>query len=142
MIIHKIVKDVQKRTIAKIALPAAIFGFFIVYVGISNVAFALNPHRSALDSALGQLARAESAQTPNEVTHYLTIAKAKLPNSGAVRWWSPDSADFKSIQAELDDIISRAEHISSLDPGNELFNSEMYDLHARLRVIQETLVGF
>jgi len=60
-------------------VPVAIFGFFIAYVGISNIAFALNPNRLALDAALGQIARAESAQTPKEIIQYLTIAKGKLP---------------------------------------------------------------
>ena len=143
MIIHKIAKDVQRRTIAKIVVPVAMFGFFIAYIyGISNVALALNPNRLALDAALGQIARAESAQSPDELVAYVTVAKAVLPERGSIFWWSPEKANFESIQAELDDIIIRARNISSLDERNALFNSEMYDLHARLRVIQDTLVAF
>lgn len=95
-----------------------------------------------VDSAIGQLARAESAQTPAEVIYYVKIAKDLLPHSGSVVWWSPEKANFESIQSELDDLISRARNISSLELENELFNSEMYAIHAEIRMIQETLVAF
>jgi hypothetical protein len=132
---------VQRRTIAKIVVLLAIFGFFIAFVGVSNIAYAVT-YNAEVDVAIGQLTRAESAQTPNEVIHHVTVAKAILPETGSVFWWSPEKANFESIQAELDDIISRAKSISSLDEGNEQFNSEMWNMHARLKVIQETLVAF
>jgi len=132
----------MRSTITIIIGLVAIFGSFIVSVGISNVAYALNFHSAAVDIALGQLTRAESAQTPDQVIRHVTVAKELLPEHGYVFWWSPDKANFESIQTELDDIVSRAENISTLKLGDELFNSEMYDMHARLRVIQETLVGF
>ncbi len=136
----------QRRTIAKIALLAVVFGFFIAFAGVYNIAYAISysliPHNAALDVALGQLARAESAQTSDEVIHHLTVAKAVLPERGSVFWWSPEKANFESIHGELDDIISRARNISSLDAGNEVFKSEMWDIHARLEDIQETLIPF
>lgn len=139
MPIDRIVKAVQRRTATKIIVLVAISGFMLAWIGVQNyVVYAFNPY----DKALGQLARAESAQTPDEVIHYVTIAKRVLPESGSISWWSPERGDFESIQAELDDIISRAESISSLDEENELFNSEMWDMHTRLKVIQETLVAF
>lgn len=118
-------------------LAVAIFGFFLVWTGIQNfdIAHAFGPY----NAVLGQLARAESAQTPDEVIHHATIAKMQLPASGPVSWWSPEKGDFKSVQAELDGIISRATSISSLEPENDRFNSEMYDVHARLGAIQEIL---
>jgi hypothetical protein len=92
--------------------------------------------------ALGELARAESGQTTDEVISHVAAAKRLLPESGSVSWWSPEKGDFKAVQAELDDIISRARNISTPALGNELFNSEMYDIHARLGAIQESLVEF
>lgn len=130
----------RKRAIVKIIVLVAISGFFLSWVGIGNVAYALNPNRLVLDAALGQLARAESAQTPDEVVHYLIIAKAQLPESGAVAWWSAEKGDFKSIQFELDEMIIRAKNISLMPLGDVLFNSEMYAIHAEIRMIQETLV--
>ncbi len=142
MPIESIVKVMQRRTVAKIVVPVGIVGFFIAVVGVSNVAYALIPQNAALVAALGALVRAETAQTPNEVIHHLLVAKAVLPERGSIFWWSPEKVHYESIQAELDDLISRAESISSLEPGNELANSDMYDMHARLRAIQETLVPF
>jgi hypothetical protein len=131
---------VRRRSFVKIIVLVAISGFVLSWVGIGNIVYALNPNRLVLDAALGQLARAESAQTPNEVVHYLIIAKARLPESGAIAWWSAEKGDFKSIQAELDDMIIRAENISSMQLGDELFNSEMYAIHGEIRMMQETLV--
>lgn len=132
--------NVQTRT--KIALLVIILGFSIAYVGVSNIAYALIPRNAEVDVALGQLVRAETAQTPEEVLHHVTVAKAVLPERGSVFWWSPEKANFESIHAELDEIIIRTENISSLELGNDLFNSEMSDIHAELRQIQESLLAF
>ena len=73
---------------------------------------------------------------------YLTIAKAQLPESGTVAWWSAEKGDFESIQVELDDIIIHTRSISSLDSSNEHFASVMLDIHARLETIEKDLVSF
>jgi hypothetical protein len=54
----------------------------------------------------------------------------------------PEKSNFDSIQTELSDIIIRAENISSLDAENELFNSELYAIHGKLKDIQESLLAF
>lgn len=122
-------------TVVKIIALIGIAWFVSVYLVI--------PWYSAvatIDSALGELARAESAQTPDEVIYHVTLAKQQLPESGSVSWWSSQKGDFKSVQTELDSIISRAMNISSLESGNELFISEMFAIHAKLQAIEETLV--
>ncbi|OLC24387.1 MAG: hypothetical protein AUJ08_05525 [Thaumarchaeota archaeon 13_1_40CM_3_50_5] len=131
----------RRQTAAKIMALVAISGFSSYWLGIPNVALALNPNRSAVDAALGQLSRAESAQTPNEAINYLIRAKSQLPESGPVRSWSPEKANFESIQAELDDLINRARNISLLNLGDELHDSEMYAIHKQIEAIQETLVA-
>ncbi len=131
----------RRQTAAKIMALVAISGFSSYWLGIPNVALALNPNRSAVDAALGQLSRAESAQTPNQMINYLIRAKSQLPESGPVRWWSPEKANFESIQAELDDLINRARNISLLNLGDELHDSEMYAIHKQIEAIQETLVA-
>jgi hypothetical protein len=72
----------------------------------------------------------------------LTIAKYSLLNSGAVVWWQPEAASFESIQAEIDDLMTRAANITALKLGDELFNSEMYAIRAEIEAIQESLVAF
>jgi len=69
----------HRQTAAKIMALVAISGFSSYWLGIPNVALALNPNRSVLDAALGQLSRAESAQTPNEMINCLIRAKSQLP---------------------------------------------------------------
>jgi len=131
----------RKQTAAKIMALVAISGFSSYWLGIPNVGFILNPNASSIDEALGQLSRAESTQTPNDMINFLLITKSQLPESGPVRWWSPEKANFESIQGELDDLINRARNISSLDLGDELHNSEMYAIHKQIEAIQETLVA-
>jgi hypothetical protein len=133
-------KRVRRRNIAKIIVIVAISALFISWVGIWN--YVLDPRLVMIDRALGQLARAESAQTPNEVIGFLTIAKGQLPESGAVHWWSPENANFEEIQAKLDEIISRAQGISSFDVYDEHYNMELYAIHAEIGAIQEILVAF
>jgi len=118
-------------------VSVALLGFtYYLNVNVIRFASALNPY----NEAIGQLSRAESAQIPDELIYHVTIAKQQLPESGSVLWWSPQKGDFKSIQAQLDDIINRARNISALELGNELFNSEMYAIHAKLEGIQKMLV--
>jgi hypothetical protein len=117
-------------------LLIAIIGTFVFVFYYANPIGYLNPN----NEAIGHLSRAESAQTPDEVIEHVTIAKQLLPMGGSISWWSTDKGDFETMQAELDDLIIRARNISSLELGNEIFNSEMYDIHANLGDIQETLV--
>lgn len=131
----------HKLTIPILAAALAIFG--LVYLVGNPITYAVtNLSAVRYDSALGQLVMAESAQTPDEVIHHVTNAKQQLPDNGNIVLWPAEKGNFETIQADLDDIISRARNISSLEHGNELFNSEMWDIHARLKVIQETLVAF
>lgn len=132
----------QKHTASKILALVAITGFSIYWLGIPNVGLVLNPNASAIDEALGQLSRAESAQSPSEVIGFITTAKAQLPESGAVNWWSPEYANFEEIQAKLDEIITRAEGVSSFEVYDERYNTEMYAIHAEIEKIQETLIAF
>lgn len=65
-----------------------------------------------------------------------------MPLRGAVSWWSPEKVNFESIQAELDDLIMRATNIATLKLGDELFNSQMYAIHAEIDAIQVTMIPF
>lgn len=96
---------------------------------------------STYGEAAGQLARAESAQTTQEVIKYVAAAKEQLPVKGsASSWWSSETIDFEGMQAELDDIIRRANNISAFDSEDDLFVSEMSSMHVQLKEMQEKLV--
>ncbi|HEY7734219.1 MAG TPA: hypothetical protein VIB07_05445 [Nitrososphaera sp.] len=94
-----------------------------------------------VDTALGYLARAETAQTPEGLSGYVAKAQRALPESGNPVWSFPTArTDFALIQAELDRILSRANSISSLEIYSTEYNTGMSDMHASLRAIQEDLV--
>jgi hypothetical protein len=94
-----------------------------------------------VDTALGYLARAETAQTPDDLARYVAQAQRALPASGNPVWSFPTArTDFGLIQAELDRIMSRANSISSLEIYSTEYNTGMTDMHASLRAIQEDLV--
>ena len=94
-----------------------------------------------IDTALGYLARAETAQTPEDLSSYVTQAQRALPESGNPVWSFPTArTDFALIQAELERITSRANSISSLETYSTEYNTGMTDMHASLRALQEDLV--
>lgn len=94
-----------------------------------------------IDTALGFLARAETAQTPEDLADYVVRAQRALPESGNPVWSFPTArTDFALIQAELDRIVSRANSISSLEAYSTEYNTGMTDTHASLRALQEDLI--
>jgi hypothetical protein len=94
-----------------------------------------------VDTSLGYLARAETAQTPEDLASYVILAKRALPDEGNPVWSFPTArTDFALIQAELDRILSRANSISSLETYSTEYNTGMTDMHSSLRAIQEDLV--
>jgi hypothetical protein len=94
-----------------------------------------------IDTALGFLARAETAQTPEDLASFVTRAQRAMPESGNPVWSFPTArTDFALIQAELDRIVSRANSISSLETYSTEYNTGMTDMHASLRALQEDLI--
>lgn len=111
---------------------------------VFGVGMALYGYQQAIypvDSALGYLARAESAQTPEQLADFVRAAKRELPDSGNPVWSFPTAkTDFALIQRNLDDMLARAISISSLEPYSTEYNTGLYDIHASLRTMQENLV--
>lgn len=109
-----------------------------------GVGMALYGYQQAIypvDSALGYLARAESAQTPEQLADFVRAAKRELPESGNPVWSFPTAkTDFALIQRNLDDMLARANSISSLAPYSSEYNTGLYDIHASLKTMQENLV--
>lgn len=111
---------------------------------VFGVGMALYGYQQAIypvDSALGYLARAESAQTPEQLADFVRAAKRELPDSGNPVWSFPTAkTDFALIQRNLDDMLARANSISSIEPYSDGYNTGLYDMHASLRTMQENLV--
>lgn len=109
-----------------------------------GVGMALYGYQQAIypvDSALGYLARAESAQTPEQLADFVRAAKREMPESGNPVWSFPTAkTDFALIQRNLDDMLARANSISSLEPYSTEYNTGMYDMHVTLKTMQDDLV--
>jgi hypothetical protein len=109
-----------------------------------GVGMALYGYQQAIypvDKANGYLSRAESAQTPEELANYVRAAKRELPESGNPVWSFPTArTDFGLIHRTLDDILARANSISSLEPYSTEYNTGMQDIHTSLKTIQEDLI--
>jgi hypothetical protein len=94
-----------------------------------------------VDSALGYLSRAESAQTPEALANFVRAAQKALPDSGNPVWSFPTArTDFGLIQRNLDDIRTRANSMSSLEPYSTEYNTGMYDMHASIEDIEKHLI--
>ncbi|HVX02930.1 MAG TPA: hypothetical protein VHA09_07220 [Nitrososphaera sp.] len=94
-----------------------------------------------VDASLGYLARAESAQTPDELAKFVTLAKAGLPVKGNPVWSFPTArTDFGYIQNELDNIVSRANSIYNVEPHSSAYNTGMEDMHVTLEYLQNDIM--
>jgi hypothetical protein len=115
-------------------LVLIVFGAGMAYYGYDNAIY-------PVDSALGFLNRAETAQTPEELASYVAKAQRELPASGNPVWSFPTArTDFGLIQKELNSILSRANSISSLEQYSTEYNTGMTDMHLSLKAIQEDLI--
>lgn len=116
----------------------------VIALVVFGLGMALYGYQQAIypvDRALGYLNRAESAQTPELLADYVRAAKGELPESGNPVWLFPTArTDFALVQRNLDDILARANSISSLEPYTTEYNTGMFDIHASLKAMQEDLV--
>lgn len=120
-------------------MMALVAALIIVGVGIALYGYqqAIYP----VDKANGYLARAESAQTPEELASFVRAAKRELPESGNPVWSFPTArTDFGLIHRTLDDMLARTNSISSLEPYSTEYNTGMQDMHATIKAIQEDLI--
>jgi hypothetical protein len=110
---------------------------------VFGLAMALYGYQQAVypvDSALGYLKRAQSAQTPQDVAGFVTKAERELPESGNPVWAFPTAkTDFALIQRNLDEIVARANSIASMEPYSTEYNSGMLDIHVSLEIIQQDM---
>ncbi len=94
-----------------------------------------------VDLALGNLARAESAQDPEDLAKYVIAAKRYLPDKGNPVWSFPTPrTDFGLIQQELDRVVSRANAIANVEPHSSAYNTGMDDMHVTLDAMQENII--
>ncbi len=111
---------------------------------IFGIAMALYGYQQAVypvDSALGYLKRAQTAQTPEVLASFVSKAKMELPEVGNPVWVFPTAkTDLTLIQESLNDIVIRANSIASMEPYSAEYNSGMLDIHGSLEIIQQDMI--
>jgi hypothetical protein len=116
-----------------------IIGLFVLAAGLSYYGYEKTVY--PVDRALGNLARAATTQTPYELAEYVRAAKADLPKSGNPVWAFPTArTDFGQIQLQLDQILSRANSIASLEPHSSAYSAGMSDIHVTLVAMQKDII--
>jgi hypothetical protein len=110
------------------------FGGAIAYSGYQNTMY-------VLDRAVGFIARAETAQTPEKVAEYIKLTQELMPADGNPVWLFPTpETDFGLLQANLDSIVLRANIASNMDPLSESYNIAIFDMHLSAGSIRTNLL--
>jgi hypothetical protein len=116
----------------------------ILALMVFGIAMALYGYQQAIypvDSALGYLKRAQTAQTPEDIASFVSKAKLEMPESGNPVWIFPTAkTDLSLIQGSLNDIVTRANSIATMEPHSTEYNSGMLDIHVSLEIIQQDMI--
>jgi hypothetical protein len=127
------------RTLSQKLVLAGMIAFLtmgasVAYFGYQNTMY-------LLDKAIGFVARAETAQTPQQLAEYIKLTQELIPSDGNPVWLFPTSkTDFALIQANLDSIVARANIASAMDPLGDSYNIAIRDLHISAGAIRTNLL--
>ena len=127
------------RALSQRLVLAGMLAFLTVGAGIAYLGY----HNTMylLDKSIGFIARAETAQTPEQLAEYIKLTKELIPPDGNPVWLFPTpKTDFALIQANLDSIILRANIASGLDPLGESYNIAIIDMHSSAGSIRTNLL--
>jgi hypothetical protein len=127
-----------RRTAGQRILLPGVLAFLVLGAGVAYYGYYVNIY--PLQMAAGYLVRAESAQTPEQLTEYLRLAERSLPESGNPVWIFPTiRTDFTLMQNQLGYMLDRAQMLTSISPQNEAYNAAMLDLHSAAEELEYNL---
>jgi cellulose synthase/poly-beta-1,6-N-acetylglucosamine synthase-like glycosyltransferase len=128
----------RTRTVNQRAVLAGMLAFLMMGAGFAYYGYQTTMH--PINQAMGFIARAETAQTPEQLAEYVELTQDLMPASGNPVWlFSTPRTDFGHIQTNLDGVIARAESASGMTPHSEQYNMAMRDMHGSARVIKLSL---
>jgi hypothetical protein len=94
-----------------------------------------------LDKAVGLIARAETAQTPEHLAEYVKLTQKLIPAEGNPVWVFPTAkTDFALIHDNLDSIVLRANIVSKMDPRSDSYNIAIRDMHVSAGSIRTNIL--
>ncbi|WP_337862873.1 glycosyltransferase [Nitrososphaera sp.] len=135
-------KNPQPSQSSSSALQKALLPGMLAFM-LLGAAIAYYGYHSAIypiEEASGLLARAQSAQTPQQLAEYVRLAERSLPAEGNPVWIFPTGrTDFAAMRAQMDGMLARAEDLSVAEPHTDEYSSSMIDMHAAALAIQENL---
>jgi cellulose synthase/poly-beta-1,6-N-acetylglucosamine synthase-like glycosyltransferase len=129
----------RTRTVTPRVVLAGILAFLVMGAGFAYYGYQATMY--PINQAVGFVARAQTAQTPEQLAEYIKITTDLLPERGNPVWlFSTARTDFAHIRANLDGIIARAESTSAMVPHSEQYNVAMRDMHQSTYVIKLSLM--
>jgi hypothetical protein len=132
----------NKRTTRALSQRLVLLGMIaFLTVGGAAVYFGYQNTIYLLDKAVGFIARAETAQTPEQLAEYIKLTQELIPADGNPVWLFPThKTDFGLIQASLDGLVLRANIASGMDPLSESYNLAIIDMHMSAGYIRTNLL--
>jgi cellulose synthase/poly-beta-1,6-N-acetylglucosamine synthase-like glycosyltransferase len=132
--IRRTTKTLSQKLVLAGMLAFLMMGASVAYFGYQNTMY-------LLDKAIGFVARAETAQTPEQLAEYIKLTQEMIPPDGNPVWLFPTSkTDFALIQANLDSIVVRANIASAMDPLSDSYNIAIRDMHMSAGAIRANLL--
>ncbi|HKZ61706.1 MAG TPA: glycosyltransferase [Nitrososphaera sp.] len=129
----------RTRSVNQQVVLAGMLAFLAMGAGIAYYGYQSTMH--PVNQAIGFVARAQTAQTPEQLAEYVELTKELMPAKGNPVWlFSTARTDFEQIQTNLDGIIFRAESASAMVPHSEQYNMAMRDMHQSANVIKLSLM--
>lgn len=129
----------RTRTVTPRVVLAGILAILVMGAGFAYYGYQATMY--PVNQAVGFVARAQTAQTPEQLAEYIKITTDLLPERGNPVWlFSTARTDFAYIRANLDGIIARAESTSAMVPHSEQYNVAMRDMHQSTYVIKLSLM--
>ena len=127
-------RTMNQRIVLAGVLAFLTMGAGIAYYGYQNTMY-------LLDKAIGYVARAETAQTPEQLAEYIKLTQKLIPAEGNPVWLFPTTrTNFGLIQADLDSIVLRANLASTMNPRSETYNAAIRDMHVSADSIRTDLL--
>jgi cellulose synthase/poly-beta-1,6-N-acetylglucosamine synthase-like glycosyltransferase len=128
------IRTLNQKLVLAGMLAFLTMGASVAYFGYQNTMY-------LLDKAIGFVARAETAQTPEQLAEYIKLTQELIPADGNPVWLFPTSkTDFALIQANLDSIVVRANIATAMDPLSDSYNIAIRDMHMSAGTIRTNLL--
>lgn len=121
----------------KVLLPG-IIAFLMVGAGLAYYGYYSTIY--PIQEAVGFFARADTAQTPQQLAEYIRLAQQAMPEEGNPVWLFPTvRTDFGVMQEQIANILVRSQALSLAEPHTEEYNTAMIDMHSSALALQQNL---